>query len=414
MNEKEAFIEANRCLSCNNPRCQTGCPTGMQIRDFILKIKEDKLQEAAKIIRTCSSLSTICSVVCPHEKQCVGHCVLNAKKAPIQIGKLEKYVFDSVEYNEGREAKTTKKVAVIGTGPASIACALEVAIAGGSVTMFEAESHFGGVLSYGIPSFRLETQRIVNLEEKLTKLGVKINYNTKLTEVDMYELKKEYDAVFIGIGLTKVRRLGIPNEESENVYDALSFLKQANYENRYEEGELPELSGTTIVVGAGNVAMDAARMAIRCGSEKVMVVYRRTLQEAPANTIDIEEAKMDGVLFMFLTNPVEVLTEDNKVCGLRCEKMVLGDVDTSGRRSPIGSGEYITLPCNTIISAIGQIPEKIFTNDIFKTDHGYLVCEDMVTSISEIYAGGDIVLGAKTVVEAQRCGRIAAKKIIEN
>lgn len=413
MNDIEALNEANRCLSCKMPRCQTGCPTGMQIKDFIKKIKENDLIEAANIIRSCSSLSTICSVVCPHEKQCVGHCVLNAKKAPIQIGKLEKFVFDNVNYKENITKVTNKKVAIIGCGPAGIACALELVTKGASVTIYERMAHFGGVLSYGIPNFRLSTHRIEALNTKLCDLGVKIVYNKSLNEEDIINLKNDYDDIFISIGLTKVRHLGINGENLNGVYDALDFLKDANYYLRYDEGVMPKLKGTTIVVGAGNVAMDAARMAVRAGSEHVMVVYRRTLAEAPANKIEIDEAKLEGIEFKFLTNPVEILEENNQL-NVKCEVMVLGEPDASGRPRPVGSNQFINIKCDQIISAIGQVPNKIFSDKYFKTDHGYLVCDNFKTSVDHIYAGGDIVLGAKTVVEAQKCGRIVAKMILEN
>lgn len=411
MENFDGFLEAKRCLSCKVPRCQTGCPTGMQIRDFILKIKENDLMGAGEVIRNCSSLSTICSVVCPHEKQCIGHCILNVKKAPINIGRLEQFVFDNINYQEKVEHVSNKKVVIIGTGPASIACALELVIKGVKVTLFEAEPHFGGVLSYGIPNFRLETKRVKDLEDKLLSLGVEILYNKKLSEEDIINLKETYDDVFVGIGLTNVRKLGIPNEDSKGVYDALKLLKQANYFFKYNEGEAPKLNGTTIVVGAGNVAMDAARMAVRLNSDKVIIVYRRSLEEAPANKIEIEEAMQEGVEFKFLTNPSEVIVESGAVKGIKCEIMELGDLDDSGRRKPIGSGKFIEIPCDNIVSAIGQVPEPLFKGK-FKTDKGNLICDDMQTSIPHIYAGGDIVLGAKTVVEAQKCGRIAAKRIL--
>ncbi len=413
MDEFNGFEEAKRCLSCKTPRCQTGCPTNMQIRDFIKCIKEDNLLDAAKIIRNCSSLSTICSVVCPHERQCVGHCILNIKKSPINVGRLEQFVFDNFDLKDEIEHVCNKCVAIIGTGPSSIACALELAIKGVKVTMFEKEPHFGGVLSYGIPNFRLELSRVQKLEERLINLGVKIIYNKEMSEKEIIELKNDYDDIFIGVGLTNVRKLNIKNEEMPQVHNALEFLKKANYYFKYNDGEKPILKGTTIVVGAGNVAMDASRMALRCESEKVIIVYRRSLEEAPANKIEIEEAKEDGVEFKFLTNPSEVIVENNKVVALKCEIMTLGEADESGRKKPISTNEFITIPCDNVISAIGQIPSPLFKNG-FKNNNGYLVCDEVNTSIDNIYAGGDIVLGAKTVVEAQRTGRNAAKAILNS
>lgn len=413
MNDFNGFEEAKRCLSCRVPRCQQGCPMGMQIRDFIKQIKENNLKEAAKIIRGCSSLSTICSVVCPHEKQCVGHCVLNVKKSPVNIGRLEQFVFDNIELTDEIESICNKNVAIIGTGPASIACALELAIKGVKVTMFEKEPYFGGVLSYGIPNFRLDIKRVNKLESRLKNLGVNILFNKNLSEQEIYELKNNYDDVFIGVGLTDVRKMNIENENVSGVHNALEFLKSANYFFKYDFGKMPVLKGTTVVVGAGNVAMDASRMALCCGSEKVMIVYRRSLEEAPANKIEIEEALQDGVEFKFLTNPTEIIAENGIVKGIKCEIMKLGDADESGRKTPIGTGEYIVIPCDNVISAIGQIPHNIF-KDLFEQNKGYLVCDDMKTSREHFYAGGDIVLGAKTVVEAQRCGRIAAQRILED
>lgn len=412
MSEFNALEEAKRCLSCRIPKCQEGCPTGLEIRDFIKQIKENNLEEAAKIIRRNSSLSTICSVVCPHEKQCIGHCILNVKKNPINVGGLEKYVFDNAPFIDEIENLSNKKVAIIGSGPSSIACALELVVKGVKVTMYEKEPYFGGVLSYGIPDFRLETERIKRLEKHLLYLGVEIVYNKELNEEEILALKNTFDDVFIGIGLTKVRKMDIINEDKNGVYDALTFLKDANYFFRYGVDNKPSLKGKTIVVGAGNVAMDAARMALRCDSEKVMIVYRRSLDEAPANKIEIEEAMQEGVEFKFLTNPVEIIIDNNQVKAVKCEIMELTEPDESGRRKPVGTGKYEVIECNNIISAIGQVPNKIFKE--IKEDHGYLVCDEMKTSIEHIYAGGDIVLGAKTVVLAQKTGRIAAKHILED
>ncbi len=412
MDEFNAFIEAKRCLSCKEPRCQQGCPTEIKIRDFIKKIKENNLEEASKIIRQNSSLSTICSVVCPHEKQCIGHCILNVKKAPINIGKLEKYVFDNVPFKDEITKITNKRVAIIGSGPASIACALELVIKGAEVTIFEKEPFFGGVLSYGIPDFRLSTERINRLENHLKNLGVKIIYNKMLNEDQIIDLKKDYDDVFLGIGLAKGKKMNILNENNEKVYDALNFLKTANYFFRYQKGNKPILKGKTIVVGAGNVAIDASRMALRCESEEVVIVYRRSLEEAPANKSEIKEAEQEGVKFKFLTNPTEIILENGIVKGVKCEIMKLFEKDESGRSKPIGTGNYQIIDCDNIIMAIGQIPGLEFK--LIKNNQGYLDCDEVKTSIEHIYAGGDIVLGAKTVVLAQKTGRIAANYIISD
>ena len=408
--EKEAKIEALRCLSCKNPRCETGCPTHMRIRDFIKEIKKDNLEGAYDIINSCSDLPYICSIVCPHEKQCVGHCVLGIQGKPIHCGNLERYVVENINKPVAKEKKSNKKVAIIGAGPAGISCAKELLKAGCSVEIFEATPYFGGVLTYGIPSYRLDYSRVKRIEDELVSLGVIIHYNTHLKESEIIELKKDFDAVFISIGLTKSKRLGIPNESILGVYDALEYLKEVNLDIKFGKGSRPKLSGTVIVIGAGNVAMDAARCAVRDGS-KVLVVYRRSRLEAPATKHEIAEAEAEGVIFQFLNAPVEVIGKD-KVTGLKVEEMQLGEPDASGRRRPVGTGKYCDISCNAIISAIGQDPEDIYDTGNFQTDYKYLVCEDLETNIKDIYAGGDIVLGAKTVVEAMDCGRKVAQKIL--
>lgn len=409
--KEEAKLEVSRCLSCKNPLCQKGCPTSMQIRDFILKIKEDKLEDAAKIIAENSSLPYICSIVCPHENQCIGHCVLGIKGRGVNVGALERYVVENVQLMPQVLEQSSKKVAIIGAGPAGIACAKELAIRGAKVTIFEATSQIGGVMMYGIPNYRLDVSRMTRMEEELKSLNIEIILNTRLKEKEILTMKKNYDAVFIAVGLTKVKKLGIPGENMDGVYDALDFLRDVNAATKQKRIPLPKLEGKTIVVGAGNVAMDAARSAVRLGS-KVMIAYRRSIEEAPATKHELLDAQNEGVEFSFLTNPVEVLG-DMKVTGLRCEVMALGQPDASGRRRPIGTGTFIEMPCNQVISAIGQAPEDIFDGQVLKTDHLYLACDDLKTNVEGIYAGGDIVLGAKTVVEAMVCGRKVAKMILE-
>lgn len=411
LTEQEAKIEALRCLSCKNPRCESGCPTHMRIRDFILELKKDNLEGAYTIINSCSDLPYICSIICPHEKQCVGHCVLGIQGKPIHCGNLERYVVENMNKPVVKEKKANKRVAIIGAGPAGISCAKELLKAGCSVEIFEATSYFGGVMTYGIPSYRLDYSRVKRIEEELVSLGVIIHYNKHLKESEIIELKNEFDAVFISTGLTKSKRLGIPNEDISGVYDALEYLKAVNLDIKLGEGTRPKFNGTVVVIGAGNVAMDAARCAIRDGS-KVLVVYRRSRLEAPATKHEIAEAEAEGVIFQFLNAPVEILGK-NKVKGLRVEEMILGEPDASGRRRPVGTGKLCDISCDAIISAIGQDPEDIYNLGKLKTDYKYLVCEDLETNIKGIYAGGDIVLGAKTVVEAMDCGRKVAKKILD-
>ncbi|MDE7213698.1 MAG: NAD(P)-dependent oxidoreductase [Anaeroplasmataceae bacterium] len=410
--EKEAKIEALRCLSCKNPRCETGCPTHMRIRDFIQEIKKDNLEGAYDIINSCSDLPYICSIICPHEKQCVGHCVLGIQGKPIHCGSLERYVVENINKPVIKEKKSNKRVAIIGAGPAGISCAKELLKAGCKVEIFEATSYFGGVLTYGIPNYRLDYSRVKRIEEELNSLGVVIHYNRHLKEKEIIELKKDFDAVFISIGLTKSKKLRIPNEDIKGVYDALEYLKAVNLDIKFGEGSRPIFKGTVVVIGAGNVAMDAARCAIRDGA-KVLVVYRRSRLEAPATKHEIAEAEAEGVIFQFLNAPVEVLGK-TKVKGLRVEEMELGEPDASGRKRPVGTGKLCEISCDAIISAIGQDPEDIYDVGSLKTDYKYLVCDDLKTNIEGIYAGGDIVLGAKTVVEAMDCGRKVAQKILNN
>lgn len=410
--DEEAKLEASRCLSCKNPFCQSGCPTGMRIRDFIYQIKQDNLEEASRIIAGCSSLSNICSVVCLHENQCVGHCILNRKNQPIQVGRLERYVQNKTNFKKEKQEKKNAKIAVIGAGPAGLAAAKELLSFGFSVDIYEREKVAGGVMTYGIPSYRLDYSDVLRIYEEVKALGGCFIFGRKMLESDILKLRDSYDYVFVATGLTKVRKLGIPKDTLEGVYDALDFLRQMNYAVKLNEGTLPVLYGTVVVVGAGNVAMDAARSAVRLGADKVIIAYRRSLEEAPATRHEIHEAVEDGVEFKFLTNPTEVLG-DTRVTGVRCEIMKLLEPDESGRRRPAGTGEYTDISCDFIISAIGQIPEDIYNEGILKTDCGYLCAEDLKTNVDKIYTGGDIYLGAKTVVEAMRCGRDFARRVLE-
>lgn len=405
-------IEALRCLSCKNPRCETGCPAHVRIRDFIKEIKQENLEGAYDIIQSCSDLPYICSIVCPHERQCVGHCVLGIQGKPIDCGKLERYVVEHITKPVPKNNVCQKKVAIIGAGPAGVSCAKELLKAGCQVEIFESEPYLGGVLTYGIPNYRLDYSKVKKIEEELNSLGAVIHYNTKVKESDILQFKNQFDAVFISIGLTHSKQLGIPNETIPGVYDALDYLKAVNLDIKLGQGKRPKFKGTVVVIGAGNVAMDAARCAVRDGA-KVVVVYRRSRLEAPATKHEIAEAEAEGVLFQFLNAPVEVLGKD-RVTGLKVEEMKLGEPDSSGRRRPVGTGKYCLISCNTIITAIGQEPENIYNIGQLTTDHNYLVTEDLQTNFSGIYAGGDIVLGAKTVVEAMDCGRRVAQKIINH
>ncbi|MDE5868212.1 MAG: FAD-dependent oxidoreductase [Anaeroplasmataceae bacterium] len=412
LSDEEGKLEALRCLSCKEPRCETGCPTSMRIRDFIKEIKNDNLSGAYDIIRECSNLPSICSIVCPHEKQCIGHCILNAKQKPINCGALERYVVERVSKSHEIKHNSSLNVAVIGAGPAGISCAMELAKNGSKVTIFEATDTFGGVMTTGIPSYRLAYERVNKIKEEVENLGIQVCYNHKMTESQILKLKESYDAVFIGVGLPKVKNLHIKGEDLKGVYNALDYLKQVNDYVKFGKGSMPVLSKHTIVIGAGNVAMDAARCAVRNGS-KVTVAYRRNRELAPATKKEIREAEAEGVIFKFLNSPVEIIGESS-VQGLKVELMELGEADASGRSRPVGTGKYTILECESIISAIGQNPEDLYDMGVLKTDSLYLSCEDLKTNVAGIYAGGDIVLGAKTVVEAMACGKRAAHLIFQD
>lgn len=411
LTDEEALLEAKRCLSCKNPMCQKGCPTNMRIRDFIFALKENDVESASDIIAQCSSLSNICSVVCPHENQCVGHCILGKKGKPISVGKLERYVQNKTNYQKKKKEKNNLKIAVVGAGPAGLAAAKELLAGGCSVDIYEKENVAGGVMTYGIPSYRLKYSDVERIADEVKALGANFILGKKLLESDILVLKASYDYVFIATGLTKVRKLGIPNEDLEGVYDALDFLKQMNYAVKLGLGETPKLFGTVVVVGAGNVAMDAARSAVRLGADHVIIAYRRSLEEAPATKHELNDASAEGVEFKFLNNPVEVLG-DSRVAGVKCEVMELTEPDESGRRRPVGTDEFIDIPCDFIISAIGQIPDDIYDVKEIQTDHGYICAEQLKTNIENVYVGGDIFLGAKTVVEAMRCGREFAQMVL--
>lgn len=414
---EEALKEAKRCLGCKKPSCQAGCPIGMPMKDIIAFLKEEKVEEAASLIYDTSNLPNICSIVCPHEKQCTGHCILNKKGAPIQTGKLEKFIVENVERKKNIPSKKEYHVAVIGAGPAGISCALELSRKNINVTIFEKEKKLGGMLTYAIPTYRLAKTRLNSVIDELKENGVKIITNSYLSYEDIINIASNNDRVFIATGLQKSKSLGINGTNANGYYDALDVLKSTNKSICFNEGELPKLSGKTVVVGAGNVAMDASRTALRLGSEEVLIIYRRSIDEAPACKEEIEEAKKDGVLFKFLCNPVEIICDENKnISGIVCEEMILGEKDSSGRARPIGSGNKITITCQNVIGAIGQEPDKnMKIGSLFENDYGYIeVLDNLETSRKKIYAGGDIVLGASTVVEAMSQGKKAAIEILKS
>ena len=428
-NEEEAMEEASRCLGCKNPRCVSKCPVNIEIPNFISKVKEGNFEEAIKIISKSSALPAVCGRVCPQESQCEGQCVLGIKGEAVAIGKLERFVADWARENNVDLSETApkngKKVAVIGSGPSGIACAGDLAKLGYEVTIFEALHKAGGVLEYGIPEFRLPKEKVVKSEvENLKKLGVKIETNViigKTVTIDSLLEEEGFEAVFIGSGAGLPRFMGIPGESANGVCSANEFLTRNNLMKAFKDGyNTPIRAGEKVaVVGGGNVAMDAARTALRLGAE-VHVVYRRGEAELPARAEEVHHAKEEGVIFDVLTNPVEIL-EDEKgwVSGMKCVKMELGEPDASGRRSPrVIEGSEFVLDVDTVIMSLGTSPNPL----IYSTTDGLevnnrkciIATEDTgLTSREGVFAGGDAVTGAATVILAMGAGKKAAAGIHE-
>lgn len=428
--KEDAVAEAKRCLQCKKPMCEKGCPVQVQIRDFVKLVAEEKFDEAIKKIKETNSLPAICGRVCPQEEQCEKYCVLNKKGAPIAIGRLERFVAD-YEREKGVEVpkpakKLGKKVAIVGSGPAGLTAAGDLAKLGYDVTIFEAFHEPGGVLIYGIPEFRLPKKIVKEEAHFVEQLGAEIKTNMvigKILTVD--ELMKEhgYDAVFIGTGAGLPKFMRIPGENLNGVYSANEFLTRTNLMKAYKfpEADTPIKVGKRVaVVGGGNVAMDAARCALRLGADKVYIVYRRSEKEMPARLEEIENAKEEGIIFKLLTNPTRILgTEDGWVKGIECVKMKLGEPDESGRRRPIPiEGSEFVLDVDIVVMAIGTSPNPLVpkTTENLKIHSwgGIIVDEEtMQTSKEGVYAGGDIVTGAATVIEAMGAGKKAARAIHE-
>ena len=428
-NEEEAVKEASRCLNCKNPRCMGKCPVSVPIPRFIEQVKNRNFEEAAKIIAEASALPAVCGRVCPQEKQCEGQCVLGIKGEAIAIGKLERFVADwSREHNvdlSQTAPKNGKKVAVIGSGPAGIACAGDLAKLGYDVTIFEALHEAGGVLVYGIPEFRLPKEKVVKSEvENLKKLGVKIETNViigRTVTIDELFDEEGFEAVFIGSGAGLPRFMGIKGEDANGVFSANEFLTRNNLMKAFKEDyDTPIKAGKKVaVVGGGNVAMDAARTALRLGAE-VHIVYRRGEEELPARVEEVHHAKEEGVIFDVLTNPTEIL-EDEKgwVKGMKCVKMELGEPDASGRRSPIAvEGSEFVMDVDTVIMSLGTSPNPLIsstTKGLEVNKRGCIVAteETGASSREGVFAGGDAVTGAATVILAMGAGKKAAAGIHE-
>lgn len=425
--KKEAEAEAARCLGCKNPKCVQGCPVQIDIPGFITKVKEQDIEGAYQVISESSALPAVCGRVCPQESQCEGLCVRGIKGDPVSIGKLERYVADTAREMGIRpskaEHKNGKKVAVVGSGPSGLTCAGDLAKMGYDVTIFEALHKAGGVLVYGIPEFRLPKKAVVEKEiENVMSLGVKIETDQvvgRSVTVDELLGEEGFSAVFIGSGAGLPQFMKIPGEQAMGVFSANEFLTRTNLMGAFQEDSRtpvmrPKKTG---VVGGGNVAMDAARTALRMGSE-VHIVYRRGDEELPARREEIEHAKEEGVLFDLLTNPVEIHMDENGwVKGITCIRMELGEPDSSGRRRPVPvKGSEFYMECDAVIMSLGTSPNPLIASTTKGLDTNRWACivadeNDGRTTRDGVFAGGDAVTGAATVILAMGAGKAAAKGI---
>ncbi len=424
--EETALSEAARCLNCKNMPCVSGCPVKINIPEFIGWVKKGGFEEAYKVISASSSLPAVCGRVCPQEKQCESKCVRGIKGEPVGIGRLERFVADWHNEHNGdsveKAVSNGHKVAIVGSGPAGLTCAGTLSKKGYDVTVFEALHLAGGVLVYGIPEFRLPKKIVQKEIDTLKKLGVKIETNVvigkTLTVDELFE--EGFEAVFIGSGAGLPRFMGIEGEALKGVYSANEFLTRTNLMKAYLPGaDTPIKRGNTVaVVGGGNVAMDAARSALRLGAEKVYIVYRRSLSELPARKEEVEHAMEEGIEFMLLTNPTKILGDENgNVSKMECIKMELGEPDERGRRSPveIKDSEFM-LPVDTVIMAIGTSPNPLIkdtTKGLSVNLRGGIVVDEatLLTTKERVYAGGDAVTGAATVILAMGAGKTAAEAI---
>ena len=431
-NAEEAQLEASRCLNCKKPRCVDACPVGIKIPAFIHQVFEGDFKAAFDTISEDSSLPAICGRVCPQETQCEGSCILGVKGQPVSIGKLERFVADyNRENSESDKTSACKaechsngiKVAVIGSGPAGLACASDLAKLGYDVTIFESLHKAGGVLTYGIPEFRLPKKAVVEKEiRNLLDMGIKIETDVfvgRTVTIDELMDKEGFKAVFVGTGAGLPLFLGIPGENLNGVFSANEYLTRNNLMQAFsKDSDTPIFQAKKVcVVGGGNVAMDAARTALRLGAE-VTIVYRRSEKELPARAEEVHHAKEEGINFQLLTNPVEVLGDENGwVKGIRCIRMELGEPDESGRRSPIPiQGSEFDIEADALIVALGTKINRLIadTTPGLDTDRkGRLLTSDTATSRKGVFAGGDVVTGAATVILAMGEGRKAAKAIHE-
>ena len=428
-NADEAVAEAQRCLNCKNAHCVQGCPVSINIPGFVEKVKEGDFAAAYQVISESSALPAVCGRVCPQESQCEGKCIRGIKGEAVSIGKLERFVADWARENNirpvGAAEKKGKKVAVIGSGPAGLTCAGDLAKMGYDVTIFEALHEAGGVLVYGIPEFRLPKENVVKKEiENVLSLGVKIETNVivgKSVTIDELLNEEGYSAIFIGSGAGLPKFMGIPGENANGVFSANEYLTRSNLMKAFQADSATPImeSKKVAVVGGGNVAMDAARTALRLGAE-VHIVYRRSEEELPARVEEVHHAKQEGIIFDLLTNPVEIL-EDEKgwVKGMKCVRMELGEPDASGRRRPVEiPGSEFTLELDTVIMALGTSPNPLISSTTEGLETNKRKCivaseENGQTSKAAVFAGGDAVTGAATVILAMGAGKAGAKGIDE-
>ena len=427
-NKEEAMEEAGRCINCKNAKCIEGCPVSINIPKFISEVKEGNIEEAYKTIGKSSALPAVCGRVCPQESQCEGRCIRGIKGEPVSIGKLERFVADYALENDIKPEKAEHtnghKVAVIGSGPAGLTCAGDLAKLGYEVTVFEALHKTGGVLSYGIPEFRLPKDLVQKEVDSVAALGVKFETNVVVgRSITIDELQEQgYQGIFIGSGAGLPRFQNIPGENLNGVYAANEFLTRVNLMKGYEFPKHPtpiKITDTVCVIGAGNVAMDAARTAKRLGAKNVYIVYRRGSEEVPARAEEVHHAKEEGIIFKLLTNPVKIEGEDGWVKSMECVEMELGEPDESGRRRPVvKEGSNFIIETGTVIVSIGQSPNPLIrqtTPGLETQKWGGIIVDEasMKTSKDGVYAGGDVVTGAATVILAMGAGKTAAQAMDE-
>ena len=421
---EQAKLEALRCLNCKNPRCVQGCPVNIKIPDFIKALKENELDRAGEIIRQTSMLPSVCGRVCPQERQCEGNCVLGIKGEPVSIGALERYVGDNTKAKTTKIMPSGKKVAIVGSGCAGITAAADLRKEGHEVVVFEALHKLGGVLRYGIPPFRLPRAFLDREISNLKEMGVEFKTNVIVGKsITLKQLKDDgFDAIFICSGAGLPKMMHIKGENLNGVFSANEFLTRVNLMGAGKENSVTPLKiGKRVaVIGGGNVAMDAARTAVRAGFEEVSILYRRTEKELPARLEEIRHAKEEGINFKLLMAPVEILEKNGYVAGMKFEKMELGEPDESGRRRPVGTGEYVIEDVDTVIVALGTNPNPIIQRsseadgiDINVDKKGYIIVdEDRSTNIPCVYAGGDVApVGESNAINAMGAGKKAAKAI---